>query len=150
MSHRTRNWLAVVVALGACARAPAAPHPLVGAWERIALTEPGEPPQSPMHTSFLIFSPDGFYSATNMDRGRPKLDRPTAELSRDELLARFASVVARRGRYTVSGDTVTRHIDAHSEPSLEGLADREAFSWRGDTLVLAGAAGREARYVRAH
>lgn len=133
----------------ACAGAPTPPHPLVGSWERLALVDTGGIPYSDVPTSLLIFSPDGFYSVTTMLRQRPKVAKPVAELSREELVARFESVVARRGKYVIAGDTVTRLIEAHSDPNLEGGGVAELYTIVGDTLVLQGERGRVARYLRA-
>jgi hypothetical protein len=125
-----------------------APHPdLVGTWERIALTEPDGTPVKNPPPSFLIFSPDGYYSVTAMNAGRAKVTKDLDAMTRDELLARFGSVVARRGRYTVSGDTVVRHVVAHSDPTLEGSADAELYRIDRGVLILRSGR-REARYRR--
>lgn len=131
------------------AATPATRTDLLGAWERFALTEAGAP-VADAEPSVLIFSPDGHYSVTAMDHGRPKVAKDLAAMTREELLARFGSIVARRGRYTVRGDSVIRHIAVHSDPNLEGGADAEQFRIQGGVLTLRGAGDREARYRRPH
>lgn len=121
---------------------------LIGSWERFALTESdGTSIQNPP-PSLLIFSPDGFYSVTTMYPDRPRVAKELPSMSTRELLARFSSVVARQGKYTIRGDTVFRHIAAHSDPALVGRTDTERFGISGDTLILRGAGQREARYRR--
>ena len=51
--------------------------------------------------AFLILSANGHFSQTAAPAGRPKVTKPLQDMTREELLARFQGVQARRG--TVHG-----------------------------------------------
>jgi hypothetical protein len=112
------------------------PNPLVGSWERFAVTDAGGRVRQAAPPAFVVFTPDGFFSETEMQRGRPLVDEPLEAMTTEELLARFASLVAARGTYTVSGNTVTRTYVAHSNPEWEGEVDVRVFRIAGDTLII--------------
>jgi hypothetical protein len=98
------------------------------------------------------FSSDGFYEQMTIPAGRPKPAKPLADYTKEELLARFTRVEARRGRYTVSGTTLTRTYVASLNPNDEGRDPQvQRFRVEGDVLILtstsAGNRG-EARFRR--
>ena len=87
--------------------------------------------------AFTIFSADGFYSQTAIPTGRAKVDKPLADYTKEELLARFNRSEARRGKYTVSGNTLTRTYASTLNPNDEGRAPQvQRFRIEGDVLIL--------------
>ena len=79
---------------------------------------------------------DGFFSQTAIPTGRPKLNKPLKEMTKEELLAQFTNVVARRGTYTVSGNRLTRTDITNTNPNNEGTAIVQLFRIEGDVLIL--------------
>ena len=127
---------------------------LAGAWERFSLKDSsGTAQQPPAGAAFLIMTADGFYSQMTIPAGRAKVDKPLAEYTKEELLARFQGVEARRGRYTISGNTISRTYEAAANPNQEGGAPQvQQFRIEGDVLILSSPrAGNmsEARFRRA-
>jgi hypothetical protein len=153
---RVLSTLSLVVASVMSAGYPAPAQsqgPLVGAWERIAIKDStGTDVQPTPPAAFTIFSGDGFYAQTAIPAGRPKLTKPLADYTKEELLARFARAEARRGRYTVSGNTLTRTYAATLNPNDEGRDPQvQRFRIEGDVLILTStSAGNrsEARFRR--
>ena len=111
---------------------------LVGAWERFSMKDStGANVQNPPPAAFTIFTADGFYSQISIPTGRPKVDKPLAEYTKEELLSRYDRAEARRGRYTVSGNTLTRTYVATLNPNDEGRAPQvQRFRIERDVLVL--------------
>lgn len=138
-----------LVASVASAQAPAG---LVGSWERISLLDAtGAKIQPPAPVAFLIISPDGYYSQTAIPAGRPKVDKPVNELTKEELVARFDRVEARRGKYTVAGNRLTRRFDTTVSPVQEGTEQVQLFRIEGDVLILSSTDPKqknEARFRR--
>ena len=129
-------------------------RPLVGSWERIALKDStGTDIQPAPPAAFTIFSTDGFYTQLAIPTGRSKVAKPLADLTKEELLDRFNRAEARRGRYTVSGNTLTRTYITTLNPNDEGRDPQvQRFRIEGDVLILTStsAANRsEARFRRA-
>lgn len=115
-----------------------AQSPLVGAWERFAMKDStGADVQNPPPAAFTIYSADGFYSQIAIPTGRAKVDKPLTDYTKEELLARFTRSEARRGRYTVSGNTLTRTYVATLNPNDEGRDPQvQRFRVEGGVLVL--------------
>ena len=111
---------------------------LVGAWERTSIKDStGTPTQPTPPVAFTIFSADGFYSQTAFPTGRSKIEKPLADYTKEELLTRFNRAEARRGHYTVAGNTLTRAYDATLNPNDEGRAAQvQRFRIEGDVLIL--------------
>ena len=135
--------LSIVVASLVSAAAPAvaqSPHPIVGAWERFSIKDStGTDVTPPPPPAFTIFSAEGFYTQMAIPAGRAKLDKPLADYTKDELLARFARAEARRGQYSISGSraTLTRTYTSSLNPSSEGSAPQvQNFRIDGDVLIL--------------
>ena len=121
---------------------------LLGAWERIALrSAQGVSLQPPASPAFLILA-DGHFIQVIIPDGRPKVAKPIAEMTREELLSRFTGVVARRGTYTVQDSVITRVDEANSDPNAEGRRDVQSFRIEGDVLILRESGGVEARFRR--
>src|SRR3982751_3101641 len=90
--------------------------PLVGAWERTSLmrgTTQGQPPAAP---EFLIISADGYFSESELPEGREKVSKPLDQMTKEELVARFARTAASRGTYTIQGNVLTRKHIADLNP----------------------------------
>ena len=110
---------------------------LVGAWERFSIrTGDGKTPNPQPPAAFLIMTADGFYSQTAIPTGRPKLNKPLKDMTKDELLAQFNNVVARRGTYTVSGNRLTRTDLSNTNANNEGMSQIQLFKIEGDVLIL--------------
>src|SRR5688500_15680938 len=120
---RVLSTLSLVVASVMSAGYPAPAQSqgaLVGAWERTAIKDStGTDVQPALPAAFTIFSSDGFYAQIAIPTGRPKLAKPLADYTKEELVARFNRAEARRGRYTVSGNTLTRTYIATLNPNDE-------------------------------
>jgi hypothetical protein len=112
-------------------------NPLIGAWERTMLKNPqGQVTQPPLPPAFVIFSANGYFSQTAIPAGRPKLNKPVAEMTKDELVARFQNVEARRGTYKIDGKKLTRTDVSTANSVREGAEQIQLFRIEGDTLIL--------------
>jgi len=111
---------------------------LVGAWERFSIKDSTgalRNPQPP--AAFTIFSADGSYMQMAIPTGRPKVDKPLADYTKEELLARFSRVEARRGHYSALGTTLTRTYTASLDPNAEGREPQvQHYRIDGDVLTL--------------
>lgn len=150
-----RRYLLSAVAVAALvvpALAQAQPS-IVGAWERVSLVDAqGKTSQPPAPPAFLIFSADGFFSQSAVPAGRAKVSKPLAEMTKEELIARYSRMETRRGTYTISGNRLTRRNVTHGDPNQEGTEGVQLFRIEGDTLILSSAdpkAKNEARFRRA-
>ena len=123
---------------------------LVGAWERFAMKDStGADVQNLPPAAFTIFSADGFYSQTAIPTGRPKVDKPLADYTKEELLSRFNLTEARRGRYSVSGNTLTRTYVSTLNPNDEGRGPQvQRFRIEGNVLVLSSTSPANKSEVR--
>ena len=111
---------------------------LVGAWERFAMKDSTGTDIRPLPpAAFTIFSADGSYSQIAIPTGRAKVNKPLAEYTKEELLARFSGAEARRGRYSAMGTTLTRTYTVSLDPNAEGR-DPQVQHYRivGDVLIL--------------
>lgn len=122
----------ILIAHGAAAQAPS---PLVGAWERASMTDARGEAAKP-EPAFLMFSASGQFAQTVTPAGRPKLNKPLADMTRDELVARFQGVSARFGSYSVAGAKLTRKNIAHLSPAAEGTQETQNFRIENNVLIL--------------
>lgn len=137
-------------------------QPFLGAWslEAWTVTEPGKPvryPYGPAPKGFIVYSPEGVMSATLMKDERPSLQtsRPgmTTKIAESVKLMReqnsfngfsaayyLASVQYMNycGRYTVTAQTVTHHVDAALIPDWIGTDLVRTYAFKGDLLILTG------------
>ena len=135
LNKLTRALPILVLALTgvACARS----SPLTGAWERVSLRDStGTTLQPPAPAAFAIYSAHGYFSQTAIPTGRPTIDKPLTDMTREDLLARFQRVSASRGIYTISGNRLTRKGLSNINPALEGGELVQLFRIVGDTLIL--------------
>ena len=135
MTIKSSLFSALVFAFVAQAAVAQAPGPLVGAWERVFMTDARGEPVKPQ-PAFLVFSATGQFAQTVTPAGRPKVDKPLQDQTKEELLARFQGVSARFGAYTVAGDRLTRRTTAHINPNDEGSSETQVFHIDHDVLVL--------------
>lgn len=130
-----------------------APNPLVGAWERVSVRRAdGRSTQPPPPKAFVVFTDDGWFSQSSIPLDRPKLGKPLEEMTREELLLRFNHLEARWGRYTISGDRLTRTPIGNSAPERQGIDQVQQFRFDdGDLLLIAVEQGTaiESRFRRA-
>ena len=138
---RVLPTLSLVVTSLVSAGAPAlaqTQRSLVGAWERFAMKDStGTPLATLPPAAFTVFTGDGFYLQMAIPTGRPKLAKPLADYTREELLGRFERAEARRGRYTVSGNTLTRtYVSSLNADSEGGPPQVQRFRIEGDVLIL--------------
>lgn len=92
--------------------------------------------QPPAPAAFVIFSADGFYSQTAIPVGRPKIDKPLQQMTKEELVQRFNRLDAVRGTYTIAGNRLTRKEIAHGNPNNEDYELVQLFRIEGDVLIL--------------
>ncbi len=153
MNRRPFVGVVAVVAIGLAAASRAqTQNPLIGAWERISLRDAeGKMTQPPAPAAFVIFSADGFFSQSSIPTGRPKIDKPLDQMTKEELVQRFNRLETRRGTYTISGNRLTRKNIASSNPDQEGTDQVQLFRIEGDMLILLSADPKlknEARFRR--
>ncbi len=127
------------------------PNPVIGTWERVSIKDAeGNALEKRLVASFLIFSTDGYYSQTVLPTGREKNDKSLMDLSKEELLNRFAGASAIYGTYTITGNQITRRMITSLDPSGEGVEFAQLFRLEDDELILSSAIGTkaEARFRR--
>lgn len=150
--NRLRRALPVLV-LACTGAAGAQSSPLAAAWERVSLRDSaGTVVQPPAPVAFAIYSANGYFSQIALPTGRPTLDKAMADMTKEELVARFQGVSAVRGTYTISGNRLTRKTLASINPAQEGRELVQVFRIVGDTLILTAAnpvSKAEARFLRA-
>ena len=140
--------IAGCMALGVILSFPALaqkPNPLVGTWERFSLKRGETVAQPPEAPEFLIVSADGFFSQTAIPAGRPKLQKPLEQMTKEELLNRFDQVAAARGVYTIVGNVFTRKFVSNLNPNAEGNEQIREFRIEGDTLILTSQGSEKAK-----
>ena len=64
------------------------------------------------------------------------MDKPVKDMTKEELVARFDNVIARRGTYKVEGNKLTRRDVVHTNPTTEGTDGVQTFRIEGDVLIL--------------
>ena len=111
-------------------------NPLVGAWEEIDGRIDGDGTPLPARANIWIFGGDGYYMSSALPADRPKVNKPLAEMSREELLARFAEVRVQRGVYSVSGDRLITQRLASLDPNEESARIVRVFRIEGDVLTF--------------
>lgn len=119
------------------------PGDLIGTWKLVSassVTADGKTNDAPYGlgpTGFLSYSRDGRMTAIISNGGRAPLsvaDRITAPV--DERAQAFATFLAYAGRYTVTGATVTHHIEAASIQNWVNGDQLRFFRLEGDRLTV--------------
>ena len=91
----------------------------------------------------------GYFSQTVIPTGPNKINKPTQDMTKEELVNRFEQLLASRGTYTVSGKKLVRKDISHSDPNLEGHEQIQEYRIEGDILTLTmPASNAEARFQR--
>lgn len=112
---------------------------LVGTWQLLSAsstTSTGERDENPYGRNprgFLTYGGDGRVTALISYGGRKPL---SAAVSQEEQAEAFKTFFAYAGRYTVSGDQVTHHIEVSS---IQNYVNRElvrTFTMEGDRIIL--------------
>jgi Lipocalin-like domain len=112
---------------------------LVGVWKLISAsskTSSGERNETPYGSSpvgFLIYTADGRTAMISYD-GRKSLSMGGGTL--EEQAEAFKTFLAYAGRYTLSGDKVTHHVEISS---IQNYVDRDlvrSVTFKGDQIVL--------------
>ena len=124
---------------------------LLGTWERIYVTNDSGVAMTNPTQPFLVVSADGFYAQVGFPPNRPKLTKPLAEYTKEELLARFRGGIGRFGKYTLSGARLTRTNVLNMDPAgTDAPASVQDIRWMGDTLSLLTVGNKgESRWIRA-
>jgi hypothetical protein len=113
---------------------------LVGAWKLVSAsstTSSGERNETPYGSNpvgFLTYSADGRVCAMISYDGRKSLSMGGGTL--EEQAEAFKTFLAYAGRYTLSGDKVTHHVEISS---IQNYVDRDlvrSVTFRGDQIVL--------------
>jgi hypothetical protein len=101
----------------------------------------------------LILGEDGWFHQTYLPPGRtaPR-GKPMEQWTTQEYVAAYKGMMASRGTYNVSSNTLIRKHIADTDPSLEGRDDVGQYTLQGEAMTVQGrdAAGQkyEARYQR--
>jgi hypothetical protein len=113
---------------------------LVGTWKVVSVVREEVPSgaktdlMGPSPTGFITYGPDGRMMVLIMrgERPKPAGDRPSAA----EAEALFRSMVSYAGRYTVSGDKLTHHIEVSWNQSWAGAAQSRFVRFDGNRVAL--------------
>ena len=112
--------------------------PIAGPWEQIAATnlttKTSPPPPNPQ--VHVIYS-NGHYVQFTAAADRPKMQTPTADMTKEQLLERFR-MQGQFGTYRVDGNRLTRRIVSAADPNNEGRESISDFRIEGDTLIVLG------------
>jgi Lipocalin-like domain len=113
---------------------------LVGTWKLVSAsskTSTGaleETPYGPSPAGFLIYTPDGRVTALISYGGRKSLSFGGGTV--EEQAEAFKTFLSYAGRYTLSGDKVTHHIEISS---IQNYVDKDLVrrvGFQGDRIIL--------------
>ena len=113
---------------------------LVGAWKLVSAsskTSSGERNETPYGSSpvgFLTYTADGRVTAMISYDGRKSLSMGGGTL--EEQAEAFKTFLAYAGRYTLSGNKVTHHVEISS---IQNYVDRDlvrSVTFKGDQIIL--------------
>jgi|SRR5580700_1945498 hypothetical protein len=116
---------------------------LVGTWKLVSASsatsagERSESPYGPSPVGFLTYTADGRVTALISYGGRKSLSAGGgAGASPEEQAEAFKTFLAYGGRYTLSGDKVTHHIEISS---IQNYVDKDlvrGVKFEGDQIIL--------------
>jgi Lipocalin-like domain len=116
---------------------------LVGTWKLVSASsttptgERSETPYGPSPMGFLTYTEDGRVTSLISYGGRRLLSVGGGTLKRQEEQAEaFNTFLAYAGRYTLSGDKVTHHIEVSS---IQNYVDKDlvrSVKFQGDQIIL--------------
>jgi hypothetical protein len=119
---------------------------LPGSWRKLSWTRKAvatgkvTDAMGPDPIGYIAYHADGRMMALVLDRDRPQLDRPPTDA---EKIALYDSMLAYSASYTVEGNTVIHHVDGSWNPAWGKQPLIRPFELDGDSLVIAGAPGRD-------
>jgi lipocalin-like protein len=109
-------------------------HPLVGGWRLrtwVAIAHDGTEtlPMSDAPDGLLAYTADGTMVAIMGPGDRPRFaDEDVTGGTDDERARAFATFIAYGGRYEVTGDTVTHHVETSLFPNWIGTQQRRQWA----------------------
>jgi hypothetical protein len=116
---------------------------LVGTWKLVSASstastgERSETPYGPGPAGFLTYTADGRMSSVISYGGRKPLSFGRAGLAlQEEQAEAFKSSLAYAGRYTLSGDEVTHHVEVSSIQNYVNKDLVRSVKFQGDQIVL--------------
>ena len=112
--------------------------PIAGVWELTSsknLTSGAKPQPNPIAPALRAIYLDGYFVQFTAAEGRAKLQKPTSDMTKEELLARYR-LQGQSGTYSVKGNTIVRKILVAAAPENEGVESMNEFRIEGDTLVV--------------
>ena len=120
-----------------------APDKLVGMWKLVSASstastgERSETPFGPNPAGFLTYTGDGRVTALISHGGRKPLSPGAAGRAlQEEQAEAFKTFLAYAGRYTLSGDKVTHHIEISSIQNYVGKDLVRSVRFQGDQIKL--------------
>jgi Lipocalin-like domain len=114
------------------------PNPVIGVWERVWLIRDGNLQQPPSVPEYIIFGSDGYFMQTELPPGRPKVQKTLAEMTPEELTARFDHFAVAFGNYSVAENIVTRKHLRTDDPNTEGYEQVRGFRFESGFLRMRG------------
>jgi hypothetical protein len=115
---------------------------LVGTWKLVSASsttskgEPGEPPFGLSPVGFLTYTGDGRVTVLISHGGRKSLSGAGGALAQEEQAEAFRTFFAYAGRYTLSGDKVTHHLEISSIQNYVGRDLVRSIKFQGDQIIL--------------
>jgi len=116
---------------------------LVGTWKLVSASgtasagERAEAPYGPDPVGFLTYTADARVSALISYGGRKLLSIGGGALaSMEEQAEAFKTFLAYAGRYALSGDTVTHHVEISSIQNYVGKDLVRSVKFQGDQIIL--------------
>ncbi len=115
------------------------PHPLLGTWIRFFLIRDSTIQQPPATPEWVFFGPDGYFLNMEIRDGRPRVDKPLSQMTKEELLRRFNGVAVTYGAYSVQGNISSRKHLISMDPGAGGFEQVRGFRFEGDVVNFRGA-----------
>ena len=127
--------LAFVVVLLSISVSAQTKDPVAGAWELSAQKNLTTGTSSTISQPALhVIYADGHYVQFRADADRKMIDKPTSELTKDELVDRLR-MQGQFGNYRIKGNQLTRKIVSAAFPPNNGRETTLEFRVEGDTLI---------------
>ena len=136
-------------------------NPLVGTWEMVHRTVGGKeivfpnpnggPPGAKPAKPLFVFTPDGFCIWMGISTGRPIVNKPQGDQTKEDILSSRWGTWGNWGTYSVAGNTLKRRIVAAMDPRNEGKEFVSTFRFDGPDLIVIGddtGSKSESRYRR--
>jgi hypothetical protein len=114
------------------------PSPIIGTWERVWLIRDGVLQQPPSVPEYVFFGSDGYFMQMELPAGRPKVQKPLAKMTPEELTARLAHVAVAFGTFSVAASIVTRKHLRTDTPGSVGYEQVRGFRFEGGFVRMRG------------